>query len=194
MRIDMPARQTDFNPSGSSSGPTHVIASMPSPAQNPHSATWASSSPSNHHHHIHIPTPHPLAATASFLDKHVPLFAKHHTEFSVNHDARVAKREARRNRVDSPIPEIDDEHLPPPPGGSGSVIATAIHTATATGAGPALADSRAADNAAWRDVLSKREAARRRAGSDELRLREAIAEEGSDSDSRGYKDSPAITP
>lgn len=112
----------------------------------------------------------------------------------MNHEVRAAKREARRNRVDSTIPEIDVEHLPQPPSSSGSVVATAIHTATATGAGPALADSHAADNAAWRDVLSKREAARRRAGSDELRLREAIAEEGSDSDSRGDKGSPAVTP
>jgi len=195
MHIDMPAPQKDFtSPRGSNTNNApYIIASMPSPSQNPHNATWASSpSTHHHHHHIHIPTPHPLPATASFLDKHVPLFAKHHTEFSVNHEARAAKREARRSLVDTAIPEVDAEHLPPPT--TGSVIATAIHAATATGAGPALADSRAADNAAWREILAKREAARRRSGSDELRGHDSIVEEGSDSDSREYKGSPAVTP
>lgn len=203
MHIAMPAAAaTDFNSSGAAGGYTsYVIASMPSPAQNPHNATWLSTSTStstspnhHHHHHIHIPTPHPLVATTSFLDKHVPLFAKHHTEFSVNHDARAAKREARRSRIDSTIPEVDVEHLlPPPPPASRSVVAAA----TATGAGPVLADSCGADNAAWRDVLCKRDAARRRAGSDDLQnlaVHDAIAEEGSDSDSRDYKGSPAVTP
>ncbi|KEF53630.1 uncharacterized protein A1O9_10029 [Exophiala aquamarina CBS 119918] len=209
MHIAMPA-QTDFsNPGGvgsnsSSSNPTYVTASMPSPAQNPHNTTWGSPSPSHspsshRHHHIHIPTPHPLAAATSFLDKHVPLFSKHHNEFSVNHEARAARREARRSLVVDAIPEVDVEHLPAPPSNSnssGGVIATAIHAATATGAGPALADSRAADNAAWRDILAKREAARRRAGSDDMQMHRSIAEEGSDEDSssRGYKGSPAITP
>lgn len=202
----MPARPTDFNNSSASasasgSNPTYVIASMPSPSQNPHNTTWGSSSPSHSHHshhHIHIPTPHPLAAATSFLDKHVPLFAKHHNEFSVNHEARAARREARRSLVVEAIPEVDIEHLPAPPSSNagGSVIAAAIHAATATGAGPALADTRAADNAAWRDILAKREAARRRAGSEDMQMQGSIVEEGSDEDSssRGYKGSPAITP
>jgi len=199
MHIAMPAPQTDFthsNPSNNTNNPTYVIASMPSPSQNPHNATWDASS--HTHHHIHIPTPHPLAAATSFLDKHVPLFAKHHNEYTVNHDARAARREARRNHATDAIPEVDVEHLPAPPSSNdGSAIAAAIHAATATGAGPALADSRAADNAAWREILAKRAAARRRAGSDDLQMHGgAIAEEGSDEDdsSRGYKGSPAITP
>lgn len=201
MHIAMPAPPTTFSANTSYNPHTaYIIAPMPAPAQNPYSAAWSPSHDSHHpHHHHHIATPHPLAATTSFLDKHVPLFAKHHGEFSAGHDARAAKREARRSRIDTAIPEVDVENLPHPPSSDATIgIEAAIHAVTATATAPALADSRAADNAAWRDVLAKREAARRRSGSDEAKARSSnghFIEEGSDSEShRGYKGSPAVTP
>jgi hypothetical protein len=132
-----------------------------------------------------------LAATTNFLDKHVPLFAKHHTEFVTQHEMRTAKREARRSVVDSPIPEVDAEHLP-----SGSVSA-AIQAVTAAAAAPALADSHhALDPQAWSEVLAKREAARLRSGSNMSQPDvEKVLGLGGDSDSESKASaSPAITP
>jgi hypothetical protein len=141
-------------------------------------------------HRVHISTPHPLAATANFLDKHVPLFAKHHNEFQTQQEIRQAKREARRSVVDSPIPEVDAEYLP-----SGSVGA-AIHAVTAAATAPALAESHHALNPeAWNEVLAKREAARLRSGSNMTSRDEKLLQmlDNTDSDSKS-SGSPAITP
>ncbi|KAL6246140.1 hypothetical protein RBB50_007293 [Rhinocladiella similis] len=125
--------------------------------------------------HLHIATPHPLSAATQYLDKHVPVFAKHHTEYSVNRAARTAKREARHSLLDSPIPEYEyeykhevdveyesDQHR----------VSTALRTAAVTTFAPALADGEGIvtnregdDNEAWMAVLAKREAARLRSGS-----------------------------
>src|SRR4051812_25515401 len=84
MKIAMPPPPSAFvHPS-----PAYIIASTPSPSQNPSDASWPPESQENHHHHlhrVHISTPHPLAATANFLDKHVPIFAKYHNEFQTQH-------------------------------------------------------------------------------------------------------------
>ncbi|OCT47712.1 hypothetical protein CLCR_03693 [Cladophialophora carrionii] len=193
MKIAMPPPSSAFvHPS-----PAYIIASNPSPSQNPGDASWQPEGHEGHEghghhlHRVHVPTPHPLAATANFLDKHVPLFAKHHTEFHTQHEIRQAKREARRSLVDSPIPEVDVESLP-----SGSVGA-AIHAVTATATAPALADShRALDPEAWTEILAKREAARMRSGSDmtsrDEKMLQMLDHTGSDSKSSGS--SPAITP
>jgi len=163
------------------------------PSHNPDNASWQPEDHESHHHHthrVHISTPHPLAATTSFLDKHVPLFGKHHNEFHAQHDIRAAKREARRSMVDSPIPEVDVEHLP-----SGSVSA-AIQAVTATASAPALADSHhALDTQGWSQILAQREAARLRSGSDMSRPSGQILQmlDNSDADSKSSA-SPAITP
>jgi hypothetical protein len=141
-------------------------------------------------HRVHISTPHPLAATANFLDKHVPLFAKHHNEFQTQQEIRQAKREARRSLVESPIPEVDAEYLP-----SGSVGA-AIHAVTAAATAPALAESHGAlSPEAWNEVLAKREAARLRSGSNMTSRDEKLLQmlDNTDSDSKS-SGSPAITP
>ncbi|KAJ9604153.1 hypothetical protein H2200_011676 [Cladophialophora chaetospira] len=191
MKIAMPAPQSAFvHPS-----PAYVIASTPSPAQNPNDASWHPETQEDHHHHhshrVHISTPHPLAATANFLDKHVPIFAKHHNEFQTQHEIRQAKRDARRSIIDTPIPEVDAEHLP---GGS---VGAAIQAVTATAAGPALADSHhALDPQAWSEILAKREAARLRSGSDMSRPDEKLMQsllDQSDSESKNSM-SPAISP
>ncbi|EXJ59920.1 hypothetical protein A1O7_04067 [Cladophialophora yegresii CBS 114405] len=178
--------------------PAYIIASTPSPSQNPSDASWQLGAPheshSHTHHHshrVHISTPHPLAATANFLDKHVPLFAKHHTEFHTQHEIRQAKREARRSLIDSPIPEVDVESLP--------LASAAIHAVTASATAPALADSRDA----WAEILAKREAARLRSGSDmsssssrdEKMLHHMHMLDHADEDSHSKSSgSPAITP
>ncbi|KIW10928.1 hypothetical protein PV08_10227 [Exophiala spinifera] len=144
-----------------------ATSSMPNP-QNPTSTAWhlAHAHHASHMPHIHIPTPHPVAATAQFLDKHVPVFAKHHTEFSVNKAARAAKREARHSLVDSPIPEYESDHDQ-----QQHRVSTALRTAAVTTFAPALADGEGLvgsgqvdANEAWMAVLAKREAARLRSG------------------------------
>ncbi|OAP58624.1 hypothetical protein AYL99_07714 [Fonsecaea erecta] len=187
MKIAMPPPPSAFvHPS-----PAYIIASTPSPAQNPADASWH---PQGHHHsHIHIATPHPLAAATNFLDKHVPLFAKHHAEFSAQHEIRAAKREARHSLVESPIPEIDAESIMSANGGA---VGAAIHSATAMGTAAALSEEshHALDPAAWNEVLAKREAARLRSGSNMTRNSERFSHEiGSDSESKNSS-SPAITP
>lgn len=143
------------------------MASSPSSSQDPSNASWRhpfshhrtgggssnNDSHSHHNHIIHIATPHPLAAATEFLDKHVPLFAKHRAEFSTGHNLRAAKHEARRSVIDTPIPEVDAEHLHHHHGGA---VEVAMKAATATGAAPALADG----EASWNAVLSQREAVR----------------------------------
>jgi len=140
-------------------------------------------------HRVHISTPHPLAATANFLDKHVPSFAKHHNEFQTQHEIRHAKRDARKSLVDTPIPEVDAEHLP---GGS---VGAAIQAVTAAAAAPAFADSHhALDPHAWSEILAKREAARLRSGSNMLLPDEkSLQLDQSDSESKNSA-SPAISP
>ncbi|RVX75490.1 hypothetical protein B0A52_00843 [Exophiala mesophila] len=185
MRIDMPAQQTDFSTISASQPRVqtpYVIASLPSPTQNPHKTSW---SHAGVHHHIHIPTPHPVSTTASFLDKHVPMFSKHHHEFAFNHDARAARREARKSLQHTAIPEVDMEHLP---GGS---VGAALHAVTATAAAPALADSKIEEERAWQEIIAKREAARLRSGSDGANRRRSLDTERSDSEA---KSSPAVTP
>jgi hypothetical protein len=189
MKIEMPP-SAFVHPS-----PAYVLATAPSPSQNPGDASWhpeESHSESHHHkmHRVHISTPHPLAATANFLDKHVPMFAKHHNEFHTQSEMRAAKREARRSVIDTPIPEVDAEHLP-----SGS-IGTAIHAMTATATAPALAESHhALDPQEWNAILAKREAARLRSGSNMSPPDEKMLQmlDQSDSDSKN-SGSPAITP
>ncbi|KIV83030.1 hypothetical protein PV11_05090 [Exophiala sideris] len=131
--------------------------------QNPHTTTWHAHPP--HLPHLHVATPHPLASTTEFLDKHVPAFAKHHHEYTVNANFRSAKREARHSLVNSPIPENhleDDDSVAPH-------LSTALHTANAATIAPAMADLNRHtldDNEAWQAVLAKRENARHRAGTD----------------------------
>jgi len=169
------------------------MASTPSPSENPGDQPWnpeSHQSKQHHTHRVHISTPHPLAATANFLDKHVPLFGKHHSEFQTQHEMRAAKREARRSLVDTPIPEVDTEHLP------SSSIGAAIHAMTAAAAAPALAESHLALNPeAWNEILAKREAARLRSGSNMLSRDGKILQmvDNSDSESKNSS-SPAITP
>ena len=145
MHIDMPPSSFHANP------------------QCPHTATWQAHSP--HIPHMHIATPHPLASTAQFLDKHVPVFAKHHNEYNVNANFRSAKREARHSLVDSPIPENhleDDDSVAPH-------LSAALHTANAATIAPSMANLNRhtlEDNEAWQAVLARRENARHRAGTD----------------------------
>ncbi|KIW74989.1 hypothetical protein Z517_11760 [Fonsecaea pedrosoi CBS 271.37] len=185
MKIAMPPLPSAFvHPS-----PAYIIAPTPSPTQNPTNASWHSQA---HHHHIHIATPHPLAAATNFLDKHVPLFAKHHAEFSTQHEIRTAKREARHSLVESPIPELDAEHI----AADGGAVGAAIHSATAMGTAAALGEEsqHALDPAAWNEVLAKREAARLRSGSNMVRPDERFMHDlASDSESKN-SGSPAITP
>ncbi|KIX07173.1 uncharacterized protein Z518_01826 [Rhinocladiella mackenziei CBS 650.93] len=152
---------------------------------------------SRHHHHVHIATPHPLASTTQFLDKHVPLFAKHHAEFTAQAELRVAKHEARRSMGATPIPEMEAD-------AENGTISTAIHAATVTSTAPARAGLDEA-NEAWNAVLAQREAARKRAGSQMTpseAAERARVDEVSDSDSlspvtsgcKGDSGSPAITP
>ncbi|KIW87345.1 uncharacterized protein Z519_11981 [Cladophialophora bantiana CBS 173.52] len=187
MKISMPPPPSAFvHPS-----PAYIIASTPSPSQNPADASWHPQG--HHHHHIHIATPHPLAAATNFLDKHVPLFAKQHTEFTAQQEIRAAKREARHSLVESPIPELDAEHVM---SASGGAVGAAIHSATATGTAAALGEEsqHALDPAAWNEVLAKREAARLRSGSNMPRPDERFSHgAGSDSESKN-SGSPAITP
>ena len=162
----------------------------PSPATSSHSQEDHKHHDS--HHRVHISTPHPVHSTTTFLDKHVPLFAKHHNEFHTQHDMRAAKREARRSVVDTAIPEVDAEHLP------SSSVSVAIHAVTAAATAPALADSHhALDPQAWNAILAKRQAARLRSGSimeraDERCLQQMM-DSGSDSESK-TSGSPAISP
>lgn len=187
MKIAMPPPPSAFV----HASPAYIIASTPSPSQNPGDASWhPQESHHPHLHRVHISTPHPLAATASFLDKHIPIFAKHHNEFQTQHEIRQAKRDARRSIIDTAIPEVDAEHLP---GGS---VGAAIQAATAAAAAPALAESHhALDPQAWGEILAKREAARLRSGSDMSRpdekLRQLLDQSDSESKNSG---SPAITP
>ncbi|KIY02816.1 uncharacterized protein Z520_01281 [Fonsecaea multimorphosa CBS 102226] len=187
MKISMPPPPSAFvHPS-----PAYIIAPTPSPTQNPNDGSWH---PQDHsHHHIHIATPHPLAAAANFLDKHVPLFAKHHAEFATQHEIRAAKREARHSLVESPIPEMDAESVMSANGGA---VGAAIHSATVMGTAAALGEpsQHALDPAAWNEVLAKREAARLRSGSNMTRTGADFSHDiASDSESK-TSGSPAITP
>jgi hypothetical protein len=127
----------------------------------------------------------------------VPLFAKHHNEFHTQHEYRAAKREARRSLIDTPIPEVDNEHHHS--SSHSKSVGSAIHAMTATAAGPALADSHVAlDQGAWQEIMAKRDAARHRSGSDMQPppggLLTANLGESSDEEGSGKERSPAITP
>jgi len=120
------------------------------------------------------------------MDKHVPVFAKHHNEYTVNANFRTAKREARHSLVDSPIPENhleEDENVAPH-------LSAALHTANAATIAPSMANldrHTLEDNEAWQAVLAKRENARHRAGTD-------LSNSGSDTTSSSPVSKNAISP
>ena len=139
----------------------HHISSDPTPLA--HSQSHPVPLPSRHTHsfpHPHIATPHPMAAALGYLDNHVPAFAKHHKEFTVQHDFRRAKRDARKS-IDSPIPEAFEE--------PNSVIMTEEEEKRRfeleERARHEKEEQSCKDNEAWEEVLREREAARRRSGS-----------------------------
>ena len=93
--------------------PSHA-STDPTPLSHSHSNPIHLPSHAHAHTHAHIATPHPMASTLGYLDAHVPAFAKHHKEYTVQHDFRRAKRDARQS-LDSPIPELaesetDEQH------------------------------------------------------------------------------------
>ena len=97
--------------------------------------------------HPHVDTPHPHEnpnGPVSYLDAHVPPFAKHHHEFQVQHYFRDAKREARRTSGGTKIPDYILEAQEP----------EEQHVRTS--------EEIARDQAEWEAVVKAREAARRR--------------------------------
>lgn len=49
-----------------------------------------------------------MSAALGYLDHHIPSFAKHHKEYTLQHEMKRAKRDARQS-VDHPIPELVEE-------------------------------------------------------------------------------------
>jgi hypothetical protein len=99
-----------------------------------------------------------MTTALGYLDNHVPSFAKHHKEYTVQHDIRRAKRDARKS-ADSPIPEMVEEP----------------HTMTEEEEMRLFEvqerlrrekeEQACKDKEAWEEVIKEREAARRRSGS-----------------------------
>lgn len=54
-------------------------------------------------------TPHPQHNNTGFLDSHSSKFRQAHHEYTVNHDFRAAKKEARKASRDTQIPELMEE-------------------------------------------------------------------------------------
>lgn len=109
------------------------------------------------HSHSHIATPHPLSAALGYLDHHVPSFNKHHKEYTVQHDFRRAKKDARKS-VDSPIPEMVEE-----PNTMTEEEEKRLFEIEERARREAEEQARK-DKEAWDEVVKEREAARRRSG------------------------------
>lgn len=98
-----------------------------------------------------------MSAAIGYLDHHVPSFAKHHKEYTVQHDFRRAKKDARRS-IDSPIPELVEEPHVMSEEEEKKLFEIQERERREK------AEQARKDKEAWEEILREREAAARRSG------------------------------